>query len=148
VSCNYYGLRFLANVLVSGSLSHTVSQTWHSGTAGDHHYSASIFVCTTPNTLDAEHSILDISRMITGSTALLCINSALSLVLFSCFLTAFPSRALPLRIWSASLWGGQGYKGTEQWLDIGQLVDRRTYWWAARLANGFLRGCSRGCRRV
>jgi hypothetical protein len=41
-SCNYYGLGFLAIVLVTGSLSHVASQlSWC--TAGDHHYSAHDF---------------------------------------------------------------------------------------------------------
>ncbi|KAF2625990.1 hypothetical protein BU25DRAFT_412233 [Macroventuria anomochaeta] len=112
VSCNYYGLGFLATVLVSGSLSHAVSQL--SGRYGGRPslLSIVIFVSTTPNTWTLSTALLDIPRMITSSTALLCINSALSLSLLRVFLQHFLRAFSPLRTWSTSLWGGQDYKGT------------------------------------
>jgi len=112
VSCNYYGLGFLATVLVSGSLSHTVSQLHIAVRQAiitfQHRFSSARHLI--PWTLST--ALLDISRMITGLTALLCINSALSLSLLRGFLQHFLRALSPLRIWSASLWGGQDYKGT------------------------------------
>jgi hypothetical protein len=71
-----------------------------------------IFVSTTPNSWTLSTALLDISRMITGSSALLCINSALSLSSLRGFLQHFLRAFFP-SVWSASLWGGQDIQGTK-----------------------------------
>jgi hypothetical protein len=48
-----------------------------------------IFASTTPNAWTLSTALLDTCRMITGSSALLCINSALSLSLLPGFLQHF-----------------------------------------------------------
>lgn len=89
MSCNYHGLGFLATVLVSGSLSHTVFQLHIAVRQAiitiQHRFSSARHLI--PWTLST--ALLDISRTITGSTALLCINSALSLSLLCGFLKHF-----------------------------------------------------------
>ncbi|UPX14027.1 uncharacterized protein EKO05_0004520 [Ascochyta rabiei] len=112
VSCIYYGLGFLATVLVSESLSHAVSQLhiavrWAIITI-QHWFSSPRHLI--PWTLST--ALLDNSRMIIGSTALLSINPAFSLSLLHGFLQHFFRAFSLLRIWSARLWGGQDCKGT------------------------------------